>query len=69
MNERGQYGNQAGRYSRETRVGDSSVKTFAKGALVGGVLVGAAALLLRHMVIKQRELVAGINRYRPGLAT
>jgi hypothetical protein len=63
MNERGQYGKQA-QYGGETRVGDSPVKTFATGALVGGVLVGAAALWLRHAVIKQQELVADINRYR-----
>ena len=70
MNDQGQYGNAGrGQYSRETRVGDSSVKTFARGALVGGALVGGAVLLLRHAVTKQRELVANINRYRPRAAT
>jgi hypothetical protein len=64
MNERGHYGKQA-QYGDETRVGDSSpVKTFATGALVGGIFVGVAALWLRHAVIKQQELVADINRYR-----
>jgi hypothetical protein len=72
MNERGQYGKRAERwqYSRETHVGESSpVRTFFTGALVGGVLMGVAVLTLRHVVIKQQELVAGINRYRPGAAT
>jgi hypothetical protein len=71
MNERGQYGKQAGRwqYSRETHVGESSpVRTFATGALVGGVLMGVTVLMLRHATIKQQELVAGINRYRPRAA-
>lgn len=66
MNERGQYGRV--QYGGETRVGDSPVKTFATGALAGGLLVAIGALWLRHSVIKQRELVADINRYQPRVA-
>lgn len=61
MNERGQYG-------RQTRVGASPVRTFATGALVGGVLVAVGALWLRHALTKQQALVADINRYRPMVA-
>ncbi len=67
MNERGQYGKQAA-YG-EARVGAAPVRTFATGALVGGIVVGVGVLLLRHALIKQHELVADINRYRPRLAT
>lgn len=58
MNERGQYG-------RQVLVGSEPVKTFAEGALVGGILVGIGALMLRHAVHVQRDLTASINAYRP----
>jgi hypothetical protein len=73
MNARGQYGKQPSLpylpYGHEAYVGASTVKTFATGALAGGALVVVAGLMLRHAVVTQRERVAGINRYRPGLAT
>lgn len=61
MNDRGQYG-------KQVSVGASTVKTFATGALAGGILVGVGLLWLRHSVAKQQELVADINRYRPRTA-
>ena len=67
MNERGQYGRgQHGWIAggRQVIAGDtSSVKTFGEGALVGGILVGFAALMLRHAVhTRSVRLVAEINR-------
>jgi len=51
-----------------TSVGTSGMagtaKTFGEGMLVGGVIVGIGALLLRHAVIAQRQYVAAINRPR-----
>lgn len=67
MNERGQYGRR--QFSPVTRVGDSPVRTFATGALAGGILVAVGALWLRHAVIRQQEFVADVNRPRARLAT